>query len=628
VVEGADVESFVVDDQGAHDRHGTFIGGMRASGSLSVESETDPLAAATALIQSLWQELVVHWFSLFDGLLPNDDWPWTGPTAPVSPSPIPEHQLRYQDGWLVIEAQDGSCRGKPQAMELLAGWLWGKARGKTMDDVVCIRVLNHPARLLVTKDGAPPRWQRCIDLAFLLCRLGERQDATLLVQLVLRMNQYGPESADPHTSARARAELLMPSLTARLPAEISTRGSTTQAAMQWLVDERLHQSPDPLVRLKTAELIGDLVDSTTDQPVRLASIAEPTLVLLDDAEPAVRSQAAASIELLASKLFCKHAYEAALLYADAQAKHGFNLDIVEARRWECLTALGREPEAKDAWTKVEALTSRDERAPRQHVGLHTDYASFAIWRIFSELRLLKAYRWMANGEHPCKELRRKKLALVGASLGAETYLNRAQESAGRANQAALELVQKSPARQIGLMMAELAEEYASATGLGLIEGMNFSMHKQYVDYRRYGIPFRYERAVVEAAGEFASIAPRQLAFVNATQVIEAKLGANFGMEYRFVGSPVGRVLPGLVTVEQPGQRAGKTLTYPTSIFLGLREQFVWTFETSEEIVPGPWLIRVELFTTDPPVTYPVHSLPQATAQIAAIEQLFDVRRSG
>ena len=626
-VDGADAESFFVDETGAHDRHGTFLCGARASGPLPVQLETEPLAAATALIQSLWQELVVHWFSLFDGFLPNDQWPWTGPTPPASPSAIPEHRLRYQDGWLVLEAQGDSCRGKPQAMELLAGWLWGKARGKTLGDGVCIRVPSNPGRALVAKEGAPPRWQRCLDLAFLLSKLGERQDATLLVQLVLRMNQYGPVSADPHANPRARAEWLLPSLTAKLPAEISGRGSTTQAVMQWLVDEQIHQSSDPLVRLKAAELIGDLVNSTVDQPVRLARIAEPTLVLLDDPEPAVRLQAAASFELLASSLFCRQAYEAALLYADEQAKHGFNLDIVQARRSECLTALDREPEAKEAWAKVEALTSPDERAPRQHAGLHTDFASFAMWRIFSHLRLVKAYRFMANGEHPCEELRRKKVGLAGANLGAETYRKQAQASAAGAVQAALELGRTAPARQIGLIMAEFAEEHALATGIGRIEGMNFVMHKQFVDYRRYGIPFRYQQALVEVAGEFVPTAPHQFAFARATQVVEAKLGASFGIEFRFIGTPVGRVLPGLVTVEQPGEGGGKKLTYPTSIFLGLREQFVWTFQTPEEIVPGPWLIRVEVFDTAPPSSYPVHLLPQPTAKIAAIEQTFTVNRT-
>ena len=80
-------------------------------------------------------------------------------------------------------------------------------------------------------------------------------------------------------------------------------------------------------------------------------------------------------------------------------------------------------------------------------------------------------------------------------------------------------------------------------------------------------------------------------------------------------------------MEQPGEGGGKKLTYPTSIFLGLREQFVWTFQTPEEIVPGPWLIRVEVFDTAPPSSYPVHLLPQPTAKIAAIEQTFTVNRT-
>lgn len=90
LVEGADAESFVVEDQGAHDRHGMFIGAERVGGPLPVEPEPDPLVAATALIHSLWQELVVHWFTLFDGSLPNAKWSWTGPTAPLRPSAIPQ----------------------------------------------------------------------------------------------------------------------------------------------------------------------------------------------------------------------------------------------------------------------------------------------------------------------------------------------------------------------------------------------------------------------------------------------------------------------------------------------------------------------------------------------------------
>ncbi len=153
-------------------------------------------------------------------------------------------------------------------MELLAAWLWGRVRGKTVGDVVCIRVLSQPGRALVDKEGVPPRWQRCVDLAHVLFKLGERQEATLLVELVLRRDQCGPASADRNTNARARAQRLVPSPTATLPAELNARGSTTQAVIKWLVDEQTHRANDPLVRLKAAGLIGDLVDSIVDQPVR------------------------------------------------------------------------------------------------------------------------------------------------------------------------------------------------------------------------------------------------------------------------------------------------------------------------------------------------------------------------
>ncbi len=53
---------------------------------------------------------------------------------------------------------------------------------------------------------------------------------------------------------------------------------------------------------------------------------------------------------------------------------------------------------------------------------------------------------------------------------------------------------------------------------------------------------------------------------------------------------------------------------------------VWILQTKEELIPGTWLVRVEFLDAKPPVCYAVHTLPEPTELIAAIEQTFTVNR--
>jgi hypothetical protein len=161
----------------------------------------------------------------------------------------------------------------------------------------------------------------------------------------------------------------------------------------------LHRSPDPLARRDVAALLERLVVHTSAAPVRLARIAEPALVLLDDPHLAVRARAAVAFDGLCAEVFHSQAYELALRYADALCRHDVNLDLQSARRWECLAALGREAEAEEAWAISRAMTTPDERAPRMHEGLHTDYPSYDVWRAFGELRIARAHMAAAAGRH-------------------------------------------------------------------------------------------------------------------------------------------------------------------------------------------------------------------------------------
>ncbi|MEO7036200.1 MAG: hypothetical protein ABI548_19830 [Polyangiaceae bacterium] len=177
-----------------------------------------------------------------------------------------------------------------------------------------------------------------------------------------------------------------------------------------------------------------------------------------------------------------------------------------------------------------------------------------------------------------------------------------------------------PAKSIGPIFAELAEEYAGVTGTGRLQDVNFVMHKQHVDYRRYGIAYRCTGGVLETRGSFRETSPRQFVFESPAENIHAKLDGAFGIEFRFVGAPLGRLLPARVVVNHPG---GESL-YPTLIYLGLKENFVWKFDTPEELIPGTWHIAVELFDAASPTDYPFHGTLEPKSCIARLEQVFDV----
>ena len=117
---------------------------------------------------------------------------------------------------------------------------------------------------------------------------------------------------------------------------------------------------------------------------RLAGLAEPLLVLLDDVEPAVVAEAVASFDFLCSQALNRQIYDGALVYADALAARNINLDMQSARRWACLTGLGRVTEAEEAWRLCLELTKSDPAAKRT-VG--RSYESIQAWRAVREQEL-------------------------------------------------------------------------------------------------------------------------------------------------------------------------------------------------------------------------------------------------
>jgi tetratricopeptide (TPR) repeat protein len=236
---------------------------------------------------------------------------------------------------------------------------------------------------IVSEAGTPPRWQQCVDLAYLFEKLGHRQEALFLLQRVARW-QPARDGSSAHDCAAMRAAKLLGGLMAELPKELSPRGSTTQAALKWLLENELFRSPDALVRRDVASKIAVLTMQTMVDRARLATLAEPLLVLLDDPEPAVRAEAAASFDVLCSNTLNGKVYERALVYAEALAERNLNLDMQSARRWACLTALGRRSEADEAWQSCLQLMANDPSAERTVSRSHT---SIHAWRAARELEL-------------------------------------------------------------------------------------------------------------------------------------------------------------------------------------------------------------------------------------------------
>ncbi len=386
-LEEADAATFVVDDAGARDRHGPFVSGARDAGLLPVQREADPRAAATRLIEDLWRESLQQWFADFERSVLTDDGFARIGTAPAEPLPVPVHRLRIDGARLVLEAGERVCEGTVSGMELLGGWLYGVARRRAVGDDVCIRVMLQTDGAIVSREGTPPRWQKCLDLAYLFDKLGLTQEALFLVQRTQRWKPTDGRNTTPEDSEAVRREKLLGALVTQIPPEVHPKGATTQAAMSWMIDKGLHRSPDALVRRDVASSIAPIARQTMIQRARLATIAVPTLSLLDDPEPAVRAEAAASFDFLCSQTFNKQAYPAALPYAEALCARGINLDVQSARRWECLAALGRMDEAERAWATCVRLVSNDPFPAATAPTFGTSYPDFDAWRAAGERRV-------------------------------------------------------------------------------------------------------------------------------------------------------------------------------------------------------------------------------------------------
>jgi len=380
VLADADLESFRVDESGARDRHGPFLQGQRDSERLPVELEADPQRAASALIQRLWHESLTSLFSDFDRSIVTEDGFARVGNPPVTPSAIPSHRLHNDGPQLTLEAGEHTVTGSVSGMELLAGWLYGIARDKRVGERICLRVMLRTDGEIVSEAGTPPRWQHCVDLAYLFEKLGHRQEALFLLQRVARWRTC-EDGASAHDCAETRAIKLLGALMAELPKALIPRGSTTQAALKWLIENQLFRSPNALVRRDVASNLARLTMQTTVDRARLATLALPLLPLLDDPEPAVRAEAAASFDFLCSNTLNGKVYDHALVYADALAARNINLDMQSARRWACLTALGRLSEADEAWQLCLQLTANDPPAERT---VSRSHPSIHAWRTARE----------------------------------------------------------------------------------------------------------------------------------------------------------------------------------------------------------------------------------------------------
>jgi hypothetical protein len=432
-VPDADPATLTVDADGVRDRNGSFVAGVRDTGPLPVQREPDLSAAAARLVQGFWQELLPIWFERFDrAVVAHGTLSQVGQPADA-PTQVPAHRLRLQGAGLRLEARGLACDGTVSGMELLAGWLYGVARAKRLGDEVCVRVLLRTDGDIVAREGSPPRWQRCIDLAYLFETLGHHKEALFLVQRALRWHP-NDRATTVEDGVRARIDKLVGALAAEIPRDVRPQGSTTQAAMAWIVGRAMHRASDPLVRRDMAGYIAEIAGETRIARARLASLAEPAMSLLEDPEPAVRAEAAASFDFLCGQALDFADYEVALPYARALAAGRFNLDLQHARLWACFSALGRDEEAERAWTECLRFEAFAPSPVRRLIEQRAYPSTMEEWRAFEELRVVEAHRAAARGTHPSEEMRKKKRPLsVPARTPADWSARRAALGVHRSN---------------------------------------------------------------------------------------------------------------------------------------------------------------------------------------------------
>ncbi len=625
-VPDADLATFTVVGGIASDKQGRFLNGQRDDVTLPIEEAELP----EALVQTLGEVvtlLLPRYFELFDRMLPNDD--VAGLATVGRLTEVPECSIALDGPDLTVTAKlaggDRSCVGRTSCLELLAAEVYSAVRGEELAGTLSLRVLPKACKWPTVQSDEIPLWHRQLDLVYLLEKAGEHDESRLLLAQAMREQRACPRTGDLATDPRLRAEKLVPDVLVGLPGPVAAQGSTTQAAMKWIIKQGLHTSPDSVVRRSVADEVLAMVRSTSGEPVRFAGLGAPLLGMLQDSEPAVRARAAIAFDLLASKLFYFQAYEAAQSMAAALAEGGFNLDIQLARQWECFAAVGRDEEAERAWEGALALNQHGGRAPRQHTGLHMDYPSLEVWRAFGELRLVEAHGWAAKAEHPSKELRKKKQALEANDADPATWIARAKERAANATQTMERLALDAPAAEIGLCLAEFAEGLAKVTDVGRVDGAGFVMHSQYVDFRRYGVPYTADAGAIEFTGEFESTGGGQFRALAEGTAIPCELGRAFGIEYRFAGGPLGRRLPGSVRVERP-TLGGKVRVddYPILVYLGLRENFVFLLESPEELAAGEWTFTITLFSAAPPSDYPCRGELVPDSPLATLQQTFEL----
>jgi hypothetical protein len=203
-IAGADLATFEVDASGARDRHGRFVAGARVPGSLPVETETEPARAAERLIQDLWRGSLASWFADFDiSIVTDDGVVRVGKTGEVV-TPIPDHQLVIDGARLTLEAGGHRCEGTVSALELLAGFLYGLARGKVIDQQVCVRVALGTDGKIVSNAGTPSRsaYQVLRRRKSRMIMQRPRRVASTIFQGTLRARRFGTQPA-PSAGARS-----------------------------------------------------------------------------------------------------------------------------------------------------------------------------------------------------------------------------------------------------------------------------------------------------------------------------------------------------------------------------------------------------------------------------------------
>jgi hypothetical protein len=185
-----------------------------------------------------------------------------------------------------------------------------------------------------------------------------------------------------------------------------SRKTTRRGALEELAADPKNIFGNALDKYRRLQRVHGLIHDTTANLISVRKAFAPFLTLWDDGHPAVRDLTASTLDLLVNRLFLDGAYEAALPDVDLLMTRGINSDLNVARKWECLTALGRDAEAEKVWGALAGLVDAREPAPPLWEGLHSVPPGYDAWKLLGWMRLARFHREAGGAPRAKKSTKR------------------------------------------------------------------------------------------------------------------------------------------------------------------------------------------------------------------------------